>query len=89
MGLERLPIAAPVAPDDAADVRRELERVAAAFARLTDAHREALLLCVGERLRSAEVARILGISEDALRKRLSRARAALGELLDNNPGELP
>ncbi|MBN1607284.1 MAG: RNA polymerase sigma factor [Polyangiaceae bacterium] len=89
LGFERLPIAPSIAPDEAADINRELGRVAAALARLPDAHREVLLLCVGERLPRAEVARILGISEEALRKRLSRARAALDVLLDSNPAEVP
>jgi RNA polymerase sigma factor (sigma-70 family) len=88
IGLERLVAAPRAAPDEVTELRRELGRVAAALARLPDAHREVLLLCVGERLEPAEVARILGIREDALRKRLSRARAALGELLDEPSGGL-
>jgi RNA polymerase sigma factor (sigma-70 family) len=89
IGLERLPLAPAVAPDDAAEVRHELGRVAGALARLPDAHREVLLLCVAERLQPAEAARVLGIREDALRKRLSRARAALGRLLEEHSGESP
>lgn len=86
-GQERL-VAAPVAlPDEAADTRLQVGRVAAALTRLSEAHREVLLLCLSERLEAAEAARVLGIREDALRKRLSRARAALSELAGSGRGD--
>jgi RNA polymerase sigma-70 factor (ECF subfamily) len=89
IGLQRLPTAVAGALDDAAGARIQVSRVAAAFSRLADAHREVLLLCLSERLEPAEAARVLGIREDALRKRLSRARAALTALLDSGRGDTP
>ena len=46
------------------------------------AYREALLLVVVEGLRPAEAAGVCGISPEAMRQRLSRARAALAASLD-------
>jgi len=74
-------------PDDAADARLRSERVASAFFRLPEAHREVLLLCALEGLDSAHVARVLGTTEEAVRKRLSRARAELNRLLGFAEGE--
>ena len=51
------------------------------------AYREALLLVVVEGLRPAEAASVCGISPEAMRQRLSRARAALAASLDvDGPG---
>ena len=44
-------------------------------------HREALLLVVNEGLTPGEAAAVCGIKPDAMRQRLSRARAALAERL--------
>jgi RNA polymerase sigma factor (sigma-70 family) len=85
--LERAPTAAPPSPDEAAHARREIDRVTMALTHLPDAHREVLLLCASERLEPAEAARVLGIREDALRKRLSRARSALGQWLASHRGD--
>ena len=60
----------------------ELERrLEAALAGLPIAYREVLLLVGIEGLRPAEAAQVLGISGDALRQRLSRARALFGQRL--------
>jgi RNA polymerase sigma factor (sigma-70 family) len=67
-------------PDEEAHARRQAERTQAAFARLPDAHREVLLLCVVEGVPTAEVAHALACSEDAVRTRLSRARRELARL---------
>jgi RNA polymerase sigma factor (sigma-70 family) len=75
--LRREDSAAQALVDDQAHARREAERTQAAFARLPAAHREVLLLCVVEGCETAEVARTLACSEDAVRKRLSRARREL------------
>lgn len=63
--------------------RRELrERVREAIDRLPESHRNVLLLRDIEELDTAETAAVLGISENAVKTRLHRARVALRELLD-------
>ncbi len=57
-------------------------RVERALASLPPLYREVLLLVAGEELTPAEAARACGISPEALRKRLSRARARLADALD-------
>jgi RNA polymerase sigma-70 factor (ECF subfamily) len=74
-----VPPAGPVAPDEQAAARQGMARLQEAFRRLPQAHREVLLLSVVEGLDGAAVARVLDLSEHAVRKRLSRARAALEE----------
>ena len=58
-------------------------RVEAAIGALPLSCREALLLVAIEGLRPAEAAAVCGISSEALRQRLSRARALLARSLDN------
>lgn len=79
-GLE--PIEHAPMPDEQAEGRALAQRVEAAFGALGDAHREILLLAFVEGLSHAEVAAVLGLREDAVRKRLSRARAELAERLE-------
>ena len=57
-------------------------RIEAALGGLPVAHREALLLVAIEGLRPAEAADICGISPEAMRQRLSRARLAMARSLD-------
>jgi len=71
----------PSRPDDAAAAQREIERVRIAMARLPEAHREVLILCACEGLESEDAAAVLGITPEAVRKRLSRARAELAALV--------
>ncbi len=62
----------------------EFERqVETALAELPLAHREVLLLVGVEGLRPAEAAAVCGVSPEALRQRLSRARALLAERLED------
>jgi RNA polymerase sigma-70 factor, ECF subfamily len=77
------PVATVEPPDVAMDVRTRAKKLAAAFARLPEAYREVVLLCCVEGLDAEEVARILDLRPDAVRKRLSRARAALADLMEN------
>lgn len=56
-------------------------RIEAALGALPVSFREALLLVVVEGLKPAEAAEICGISPEAMRQRLSRARAALAQTL--------
>ncbi|MEO8183592.1 MAG: RNA polymerase sigma factor [Deltaproteobacteria bacterium] len=65
-----------------ADARRRAAKVAGAFARLPEVYREVLLLFFEEGLTTESVARILELREDAVRKRLSRARSELARLLE-------
>jgi RNA polymerase sigma-70 factor (ECF subfamily) len=57
-------------------------RVEAAWATLPIACREALLLVATEGLSPAEASEVCGISPEAMRQRLSRARAMLARRLD-------
>jgi RNA polymerase sigma-70 factor (ECF subfamily) len=68
-------------PDDAAASRVEAERVNAALSRLPEAYREVLVLCACEGLDSAGAAEVLDLRPEAVRKRLSRARAELAALV--------
>ena len=65
------------APDAQTDVRRRAARVAAALATLPEAYREILLLTAVDGLDSASIGVILELKPEAVRKRLSRARAEL------------
>jgi RNA polymerase sigma-70 factor (ECF subfamily) len=63
----------------------ELERrIEAALTTLPPACREVLLLVGVEGLRPAEAAVVCGISPEALRQRLSRARALLAQRLEES-----
>ena len=67
----------------------ELERrVEAAVAAMPATHREVLLLVAVEGLEPSEAAAVCGVTPEALRQRLSRARAALARTLDeaDRPG---
>ena len=57
-------------------------RIEGALAALPAAHREALLLTAVEGMKPAEAAAVCGITPEAMRQRLSRARAAIARHLD-------
>jgi len=67
------------APDQEAEARAGVARAKAAFAQLSDAHREVLLLVVAEGLDAAHAGAVLGLSPEAVRQRLRRARRELAE----------
>jgi RNA polymerase sigma factor (sigma-70 family) len=75
----------PRAEDDALVARIDLERAKAVIQGLPEPFREVLVLCVLEELSSEEAAAILEISPEAVRKRLSRARAELAATLGRHP----
>jgi RNA polymerase sigma-70 factor, ECF subfamily len=80
VGLETVSaVAIEGTPDDAHERARAIELLEAALREVPLASREILLLVGVEGLEQEEVARILGVSYDALRQRLSRARAQLSE----------
>jgi RNA polymerase sigma factor (sigma-70 family) len=72
----------PPSPFDWAVANEAERRLDVAMGALPVAYREVLLLVVVEGLRPAEAAGVCGISPEALRQRLSRARAALAASLD-------
>jgi RNA polymerase sigma factor (sigma-70 family) len=73
---------APLRADARADAAGALGRLRSAFDALPAAHREVLVLAVDEDLSSVDVAKVLSLSHDAARQRLSRARAALAAALE-------
>lgn len=69
-------------PFDATVANETGRRLDEAIAALPAAHREALLLVAVEGMKPAEAAAVCGISPEAMRQRLSRARAAVAKHLD-------
>ena len=69
-------------PFDLAAASESGRRIETAIAALPVAYREAVLLVVVEGLRPSDAAGVCGISPEAMRQRLSRARAALAASLD-------
>jgi RNA polymerase sigma-70 factor (ECF subfamily) len=68
-------------PDEAAVSRVEAERVRDAMDRLPEAYREVLVLSACEGLDSADAAEVLDLKPEAVRQRLSRARAELARIV--------
>lgn len=61
-------------------------RIEVALSELPARYREALLLVAIEGMRPAEAAMVCGITPEAMRQRLSRARAAIARRLDERDG---
>ncbi|HEY6507605.1 MAG TPA: RNA polymerase sigma factor [Vicinamibacterales bacterium] len=70
----------PFEEAQASEVQR---RIATALASLPAAYREALLLVAVEGLRPAEAAEVCGVTGEAMRQRLSRARGLLARRLSD------
>jgi RNA polymerase sigma-70 factor (ECF subfamily) len=89
------PPGAPPSPFELTAASETQVRLELALASLPVADREVLLLIAGEGMTHDEAAAVLGLKPDALRKRLSRARARLGDRLDSpkpalsEPSEVP
>jgi RNA polymerase sigma-70 factor (ECF subfamily) len=66
----------------AAELERRVER---ALSTLSPLHREVILLVAHEGLTPTEAAAVCGVAPEALRQRLSRARAALAKKLGETP----
>jgi RNA polymerase sigma-70 factor (ECF subfamily) len=75
------PVCAAAPPDDLCDARRRLRDVALASSRLREPAREVLRLRAVDGLDTAQAAAWLGVSEDAVKVRLHRARTSLAGLL--------
>jgi RNA polymerase sigma-70 factor (ECF subfamily) len=69
-------------PFDATVANETGRRLDEAIAALPAAHREAVLLVSVEGMKPAEAAAVCGITPEAMRQRLSRARAAIAKHLD-------
>jgi len=69
-------------PFDATVANETGRRIEDAIAALPAAHREALLLVAIEGMKPAEAATVCGVTPEAMRQRLSRARAAIARHLD-------
>ena len=65
------------------DDERRMRPILAAVRRLPKAEQQAIALCVWSGLSYADAAQVLGIGEASVRSRVSRARARLARLLDN------
>jgi RNA polymerase sigma-70 factor (ECF subfamily) len=78
---DALPAGPAVDAEARADAARSVERLEQALALLPRASREVLLLVGIEGFDQEQAAAILGITYDALRQRLARARAQLAERL--------
>jgi RNA polymerase sigma-70 factor (ECF subfamily) len=72
----------PEAGAEAAQARRRMER---AFEQLALKDREVLALIVGEGFEPQDAARVMGISPEAFRQRLSRARERLKAMMETAP----
>ena len=81
MGLWPVP-AARASPFEDASANELGARLERALGSLPPLYREVLLLVAGEGLSPTEAAKACGITADALRKRLSRARAMLARALE-------
>jgi len=71
--------AADASPFDEAAARQLEERLEAALAELPPTYREVLQLVSAEGMRPAQAAEVCGITPEAMRQRLRRARAMLWE----------
>jgi RNA polymerase sigma-70 factor, ECF subfamily len=77
-----------LSPLEAVEASEAQRHLAAALASLPAIYREALLLTAIDDLRPSEAARICGVTGEAMRQRLSRARALLARRLTDtcSPG---
>jgi RNA polymerase sigma-70 factor (ECF subfamily) len=73
-------------PLEAAEASEAQRRIATALASLPVPYREALLLVAVEGLGPAEAAEVCGVTAEAMRQRLSRARALLARRLTDVEG---
>ena len=80
------PAPRPRPPDEEAEARADVRRLERALAGLAPAHREVLLLAGTEDFDGRQLAEILGVGHDAVRKRLSRAREELARRLEDDDG---
>jgi RNA polymerase sigma-70 factor (ECF subfamily) len=82
LGLEPATGAPMMTPYHAAAENETRQRLERAVATLAPPYREVILLCAVDRLEPTDAAAVLGISAEALRQRLARARAQLAAALE-------
>jgi len=83
VGIHLWPVPAPSpSPFEAAAAGQLQKRIEVALATLPGTYREALLLVALEGMTPSEAAVVCGVSPDAMRQRLSRARALLADRLE-------
>jgi RNA polymerase sigma-70 factor (ECF subfamily) len=70
-------------PEAAAGARHELQRVLHALRQIPDADREVLLMATAEGLSHDDIGAALGLSVDAVKVRVHRARVRLNAALDS------
>ena len=78
----------PPSPFESTVASETGRRIEVALAELPAAYREALLLVAFEGMRPAEAAAVCGVSPEAMRQRLSRARAAIARRLSDVDGSV-
>ena len=76
-------------PFDEAAASEMERRIEAALAALPARYREALILVAIEGMKPAEAATVCGVTPDAMRQRLSRARAMVNRRLESAPEPRP
>jgi RNA polymerase sigma-70 factor (ECF subfamily) len=76
-------------PFDATVAHETGRRIEAALAELPAIYREALLLVAIEGMRPADAAKVCGITPEAMRQRISRARSAMARRLGDVNDALP
>lgn len=74
-------------PDEAAEARVSAGHAEAALASLSSDQREVLLLVVGEGLEAAQAGEVLGLTAEAVRQRVRRARLALAEAVEKRKSD--
>lgn len=74
-------------PDQEFEARVAAGRAEQALASISAEHREVLLLVVGEGLEAAQAGAILGLSAEAVRQRVRRARLALAEAAEKGKSD--
>lgn len=82
LAMTRLPGVEEETPFDLASAGETERRLEAALGALQPRYREVILLIAVERFEPAQAARILGLTPEAVRQRLSRARAMLASALE-------
>lgn len=76
-------------PFDSSVANETAQRLERAIAALPAVYREAILLVALEGLKPAEAAAVCGISGEAMRQRISRARAMIAATLEGEEESLP
>lgn len=76
-------------PFDATVAHETGRRIEAALVELPAIYREALLLVAIEGMRPAEAAKVCGVTPEAMRQRISRARSAMARRLGDIEEALP